>query len=123
MDVNPGQPMTMRSPRPAVDLTSCLCSPVPNASMRLIATVPHTMPNTVRNVRSFSLFTSRMSCLRTSLNVIIGLRDFFWRPFDHPIALLQPGDDLDVQTVGNAGFDLCLFPRRFWIGAGDLHGR
>ncbi len=69
IDVSPGQTITIRSPRPAVFLMSCLCSPVPNASIRLIATVPHTIPKTVRNVRSFSVRMSRKSWLRTSLKV------------------------------------------------------
>src|SRR6266852_1294554 len=123
IDVSPGQAITMRSPRPAVDFTSCLCRPVPKASMRLIATVPHTIPKTVRNVRSFSLFTSRMSCLKTSLRVTIDLGDFFWRPLDDAIAFLQAGHDLHAQAVRNAGFDLDFLARCFWIAAGQLNGR
>src|ERR1700737_1301089 len=111
----------MRSPRPAVDFTSCLCSPVPKASIRLIATVPHTIPKTVRNVRSFSLFTSRKSCLKTSLRVTIELGDFFGRFLDDAIAFLQARNDFNVEAVGNPGLDFYFLARLFRIPARALH--
>src|SRR4051794_13780026 len=111
--------MTMRSPRPAVDLISCLCSPVPKASIRLIATVPQTMPKIVRKVRSFSALRSRASCLRTSFMV---LRDFFRRSFDQLLPLRQSRDHFDIQSIRDAGLDVD-FLRILRIGAGDFHGR
>src|SRR5438132_7672007 len=125
MEVSPGQPMTMRSPRPAVLLTSCLCSPVPKASIRLMPTVPHTMPKTVRKVRSFSARTSRMSWRKTSLRVTMGcaaLRDLLRRPLHHLVALLQAGEHFHVQAVGDAGLDLGLLRRGLRVAAGQLHG-
>src|SRR5215218_3247186 len=145
--------------------------PVPNASIRLMATVPQMIPKTVRNVRSFSVRTSRKSWRRTSLSVLIvgrfafwrllcagigcqlsvvssgpcsvlpvglpgacvmfavpvssaqevwttdngqpttttrGLRNLLGRPLHYLLALLQSGDDLDVQAVRDAGLDLRL---------------
>src|SRR5437763_8316849 len=119
IEVSPGQAMTMRSPRPAVALMSCLCSPVPKASIRLIATVPQTMPKIVRKVRSFSALRSRASCLKTSL---MDLGDFFRRPFDQLLSLRQSRHDLDIQSVRDAGLDVD-FLRRFRIGSWNFHRR
>src|SRR5436190_1881717 len=121
IDVRPGQPMTMRSPRPAVFLTSCLCRPVPKASIRLMATVPHTIPKTVRKVRSFSDRTSRISWRKTSLSVIT-LRDLFRRPLHHLVAFFQSGEHFDVQSIRDASLDLDLLRFRFRRRAGDLAG-
>ncbi len=52
----------MFSPRPAELTRICLWNPSPNASSRLIAAVPQTMPKAVRKVRSFWLARSRQSC-------------------------------------------------------------
>src|ERR1051325_251876 len=123
IDVSPGQAITMRSPSPAVFLTSCLCSPVPKASIKLIATVPHTIPKTVRKVRNFSLRMSRTSCRRTSFRLICMIRplgDLLRRALHDLVALLQTGEDLDVHAVGDAGLDHDLFRRRLRIGAGDF---
>ena len=71
MDVSPGHAMQMRSPSPAEFLIICFFRPVPNARSSVTATVPQTMPKTVRNVRSFWLRTSRRSWRNTSFNVAI----------------------------------------------------
>src|ERR1051325_1037622 len=134
--------MTMRSPRPAVFFTSCLCRPVPKASMRLMATVPHTMPKTVRNVRNFSARTSRISWGKTSFRVTMmwsrglavaesrgaprpryletSLRNLLRRPLDDLIALLQSRQHFHVEAIRNAGLDLDLLRLALRRGAGDL---
>src|SRR5947209_10848609 len=118
--------MTMRSPRPAVDLMSCLCSPVPKASIRLIATVPQTIPKIVRKVRSFAALRSRASCLRTSF-MIVGcrvssvvvrafflrlptpdsrLRNLLRRTLHELLPLRQTRDHYDIQAVRDPSFDV-----------------
>src|SRR3954453_19152682 len=124
----------MRSPRPAVDLMSCLCRPVPKASIRLIATVPQPIPKIVRKVRSFSALRSRASCLRTSFMCVgvgsrewgVGvesvrcgffsdtpppppyspLRNLLRRSFDQLLSLRQTRDHFDIQPVRDAGLDV-----------------
>src|SRR6202162_2872113 len=61
----------MRSPRPAEFLTICLGSPCPNAPSSVTATVPQTMPKTVRSVRSFWLRMSLTICRSASLKLSI----------------------------------------------------
>src|SRR5437764_6811162 len=102
----------------------CLCSPVPNASISEIATVPHTMPNTVRNVRSFSARKSRRSWRKTSFSVmVIALRDFFRRTLDQAIAFLHAIEDLDVESVADSGLDLDFLRLRFRIGLRHFDAR
>src|SRR5262249_41438327 len=69
MEVKPGHAIAIRSPSPAEFLIICLWSPWPKAPSSVTATVPQTIPNTVRSVRSFWLRMSRNICRSASLKL------------------------------------------------------
>src|SRR5262249_55740164 len=101
---------------------TCSWNPCPNASRRLTAVVPQTMPNVVMNVRSFCVRRSRRSCLSWTKNATGSLGGesevalLLRRPLDHQVPLLEPRDDLAVQAVGEPGLDLDLL--RLCLGRG-----
>ena len=93
------------------------CRPLPNASSRLTATVPQTIPKTVRNVRSFCAahvaeelaegvadgeHAARSGVSRRPTVSFFGGRSTTFSPFVNAL------HDLDVQAVGDADLDVDL---------------
>src|SRR6266849_6818514 len=86
--VRPPKRITMRSPKP-------------KASSTTTATVPHAMPRTVRDVRSFCARRSAKNSRHTS-------GDLARRPLDERVGRLQALQHLDIDGVGEASPDEAL---------------
>src|SRR4029453_7386026 len=79
-----------------------------------------TMPNVVRNVRSFWLRRSRRS---VRMPVIGSALDLSRGPLHDLVALLEPRYDLDVQPVGEPRLDIDLLRRGLRSISRHLDGR
>src|SRR5262245_39478428 len=131
IDVRPGQAMQIASPIPELFTIIWRCKPLPNAPSRLTETVPHTMPNMVRNVRSFwprrSVHIWRRASRRESIGVAPDLvdrgRQFLGRPLQDLRSLREALSDFDVQPVGDSELHGDLPGRLLGLGRGKLDER
>src|SRR5262245_5347987 len=112
-EVRAGQAITMFSPRPCADLTTCFSSPSPKATRSETATVPHVIPSRVSVVRSFWWRTSCSIWRRKAREVMDGRRllDLLRRPLHDEVLFLEPFRHLDAHAVGEADLDLLLHGR------------
>src|SRR5262245_53558823 len=131
IDVRPGHAMQIASPIPELLTIICRCRPLPNAPRRLTETVPQTMPNIVRNVRSFWLRRSvhiwRRASRRESMSGAPDLvdcgRQLLGRPLEDLRSEREALGDLDVQPVGDPELDGGLLGGLLGLGRGQLDER
>src|SRR5262249_4377793 len=113
IDVKPGHAMQIASPMPELLTIIWRCRPLPKAPSRLTDTVPHTMPNIVRNVRSFWLRRSvhiwRRASRRESMGGAPDLvdrgRQLLGRPLEDLGSEREALGHFDVQPVGDPELD------------------
>src|SRR6266850_5003426 len=106
--VRPPKTITIRSPSPWNRFMVCRSRPTPNASSTTTATVPHAIPRTVREVRSFCARRSARKSRHTS-------GDLARRRLHDRIRHLQPLQHFDADGVRETGLDAAL---RGLAGAG-----
>src|SRR5882762_9939712 len=99
--VRPPNRITMRSPSPWKRLTVWRSSPTPKASSTTTATVPHAIPMTVSEVRSFCARRSTRNSRHTS-------GDLARRPLHQRVRHLQTLQHFDVDGIRQAGLDATL---------------
>src|SRR5882762_272579 len=99
--VRPPKRITIRSPSPWNRFLVCRSRPTPNASSTTTATVPHAIPRTVREVRSFWARRSAKNSRHTS-------GDLARRRLHQRVGRLQALQDLDIDGVGEAGLYVTL---------------
>src|SRR5512134_3837111 len=122
-EVREGQAITMLSPSPFWFFSILRSRPSPKATSRATETVPHVMPSSVSNVRSFWWRTSWSICRRKESDVTAPSLDLLRGPLDDELLFGQALGHLDAHAVGEAGLDLLLDRRIPLALSGQLDAR